>query len=330
MAVTSSEVAHAAGVSQATVSYVLNDTPGQTISAKTRDRVLKAAHALGYRPNAAARSLRTGRGAAVLLPLPGAAGHVLSQLTEACSDALVARDLTLVTDPAVYGSVSEQLDAWLRVRPAAVLDLLLPHDDPVLPALRTAGVVVLSPSGSDEPAWESAGDVFAIEARKTQLSYLLDRGHRRVAFVRPARLHADKRVERSLLQQLRRMAAASGAELNVIQCELTSDAIRSLVSTWRAKKVAPDAVCAINDEYAIALVTALIDAGLRVPDDVAVIGVDDIPFAAYVTPSLTTVAADFTVLADGIANAVMKLLADPSTRSDLPRPEHRLVIRESA
>jgi DNA-binding LacI/PurR family transcriptional regulator len=328
VAVTSAEVARVAGVSQATVSYVLNDTPGQTISATTRDRVLKTAHDLGYRPNAAARSLRTGRGEAVLFPVPGPAGHVLSQLIDACSDALTARDLTLVTDQASYGSVEEQLDAWLRVRPAAVLDLLLPHDDPVLPALRTAGVAVLAPSASDEPSWESAGDVFAIEARKTQLSYLLDRGHRRIAFVRPARMHADKRVERNLLQQLKRMATASRAEFNVFECDLTPDAIRALVRTW--KKKAPHAVCAINDDYAIAIVTALIDAGLRVPHDVAVIGVDDIPFASYVTPSLTTVAADFTTLADGIATAVTQLLADPASRRELPRPEHRLVVRESA
>jgi DNA-binding LacI/PurR family transcriptional regulator len=328
VAVTSTEVARAAGVSQATVSYVLNDTPGQSISAKTRDRVLRAAHDLGYRPNAAARSLRTGRGEAVLFPVPGPAGHVLSQLIDACSDALTARNLTLVTDQATYASVEEQLDAWLRVRPAAVLDLLLPHDDPVLPALRAAGVAVLAPAGSDEPPWESAGDVFAIESRKTQLSYLLERGHRRIAFVRPARMHADRRVERNLMQQLKRMAASSGAELAVTECDLVPDAIRGLVRTWTRKP--PDAVCAISDEYAIAIVTAVVDAGMRVPHDVAVIGVDDIPFASYVTPSLTTIAADFTTLAEGTAAAVMQLLDDPTAQHELPQPEHRLVVRESA
>jgi DNA-binding LacI/PurR family transcriptional regulator len=328
LAVTSAQVARAAGVSQATVSYVLNATPGQTISAKTRDKVRKAANDLGYRPNAAARSLRTGRGEAVLFPVPGPVGHVLSQLIDACSDALTARDLTLVTDQATYASVSEQLDAWLRVRPAAVLDLLLPRDEPVLPALRAAGVAVLSAPGSDEPSWESAGDVFAIESRKTQLSYVLERGHRRIAFVRPVRMHADRRVERNLMQQLRRMATASGAELTAIECDLAPDAIRSLVRPW--KKKPPDAVCAISDEYAIAIVTALIDSGVRVPKDVAVIGVDDIPFASYVTPSLTTVAADFRTLAEGIASAVTSLLDDPSAQHVLPRPEHHLVVRESA
>lgn len=328
MAVTSAEVARAAGVSQATVSYVLNDTPGQSISITTRDKVRKAAHDLGYRPNAAARSLRTGRGEAVLLPIPGPAGHVIAQLVEACSDALTVRGLTLVTDQASYASVSEQLDAWLRVRPAAVLDLLLRHDDPVLPALRAAGVAVLSPSAADDASWESTGDVFAREARRAQLAYLLERGHRRIAFVRPVRVPVDRRVERALMQQLKRMAAAAGADLDVARCDLDADAVRALVRGWGRRP--PDAVCAMNDEYAIAIVTALVDAKIRVPDDVAVIGVDDIPFGAYVTPSLTTVAADFTSFAAGVAATVAAVLDDPGARVELPRAEPRLVVRESA
>jgi len=141
-------------------------------------------------------------------------------------------------------------------------------------------------------------------------------------------MHTDPRVERALLQRLKRQAAAVGAELGDVPCELTADAIRALVRGW--KKHRPDAVCAIDDEYAIAIVTALLDAKLRVPHDVAVIGVDDIPFASYVTPSLTTVAADFTKLAGGIAPVLSQLLPDPDARRELPRPGHRLVVRESA
>jgi DNA-binding LacI/PurR family transcriptional regulator len=89
-------------------------------------------------------------------------------------------------------------------------------------------------------------------------------------------------------------------------------------------------VCAISDDYAIAMITALVAAGFRVPDDVAVIGVDDVPAAAYVTPSLTTVAADFAALADAVASSVTGLLAGPSDRTQLPLPDHHLVVRESA
>lgn len=130
------------------------------------------------------------------------------------------------------------------------------------------------------------------------------------------------------MQQLKRMAAAAGADLDVARCDLDADAVRALVRGWGRRP--PDAVCAMNDEYAIAIVTALVDAKIRVPDDVAVIGVDDIPFGAYVTPSLTTVAADFTSFAAGVAATVAAVLDDPGARVELPRAEPRLVVRESA
>ncbi len=325
MAVTSAEVARVAGVSQATVSYVLNATPGQTISAKTRDRVLKAAGDLGYRPNAAARSLRTGRGEVVLFPLPGPAGHVLSQMIDAVSASLAARDLTLVTDITSYGDVGERLDAWLRVRPAAVLDLLITHDDPVLPALRRAGVPVLSAASSDEAGWTTTGDAFAIGERRTQLSYLIGRGHRSVALVVPPRMPVDARVERSFLREMRAIASAEGCALDVTKTKLDADPVRSVVDHWLRTDL-PDAVAASTDDYAVAIAAALVARGVDIPGDVAVMGVDDIPAAAYMTPSITTIRADFSELAEAIAAAVV----DDAQDARLPLAAHHLVVRESA
>lgn len=324
MAVTSSEVARAAGVSQATVSYVLNDTPGQSISASTRARVVKAAQKLGYRPNAAARSLRTGRGAVVLFPLPGPPGYVLSQAIDAASAALAARDLTLVTDVTQYGSVDEQLDAWVRVRPAAVVDLMITHDDPVLPALRKAGVPVLSSESHDEAGWSTSGDVMAIGERRTQLEYLMGKGHRNIAMVVPSQIPVDARVGRAFFREMRNVASSGGASLDVVRVDLVADPVRKVVDTWMGAGL-PDAVAAISDDYAIAFVAALVARGIRVPDDIAVMGIDDIPAAAYMTPSLTTIRADFTNLADAIASAVADGATDP-----LPLAAHEVIARESA
>jgi DNA-binding LacI/PurR family transcriptional regulator len=332
LSVTAAEVARRAGVSQATVSYVLNDKPGQTISPKTRDRVLRAARHLGYRPNAAARSLRTGRGEAVLFPLPiPQTGHVLSQLISSCSDALTERGLTLVTDVTRYNDLDEQLDAWLRVRPAAVVDLLLAHDDPVIPALRKAGVIVLSAMGSTEPSaveesWVSSGDVFALEARKTQLGYLIERGHRRIALLVPPRGGVDRRVERRAMQQLRAIAGGAGLKLETYRASLTAEGIREQVDAWLQDGL-PDAVCAVTDDYAIAVISSLTARGIAVPAQVAVIGVDDTPAASYTTPSVTTIAADFDELAEAIADAVTSPI---EVRGPLPAPGHHLVVRESA
>src|SRR3954447_23105442 len=145
VSVTSADVARAAGVSRATVSYVLNDAPGRALSPETRATVLRVATELGYQPNALARSLKRGRSNTVLLPLPGTPmNSVLSSLFSACTVALAPRGLSLVLDVSEHDDPDAQADAWAGLAPAAVLDLVLHHDDPALRLLRSRGVPVLS------------------------------------------------------------------------------------------------------------------------------------------------------------------------------------------
>ena len=152
MAVTSAEVARRAGVSQATVSYVLNSTPGQAISERTRGLVLKAAADLGYQPSSVARGLRRGRTDAVVCPLPGLTlTHTLACLVETCAVALEREGLFLVPDFTPRESTSAQLAAWRRLAPAAVLDILLRHDDPVLRELERTRTPVLSANLPEQP-----------------------------------------------------------------------------------------------------------------------------------------------------------------------------------
>lgn len=330
MSVTSAQVAEAAGVSRATVSYVLNDAPGQKISSETRELVLRAARELGYRPNSNARSLRSGRGTNVLFPLPGMQRtHVVTRLVDACTRALTANGLTLVTDFAVYAGVEEELDAWVRLAPAAVIDLLMRHDDPVLPALRKQGIPVLSAALDDESSWESTSDAFARATRETQLHHLLSGGARRIAVVLPARLPIDPRAERRLIRRFTTLVRNGGAELLVERCDLSSDQLLTMVRGWTGAS-APDAVAAYNDEYAIGLMTALSSTGRRIPDDVRVMGVDDIPLASVVTPGLTTIGADFDAYADSLAQTIAESVLGKGGPLTLPTPEHHLVIRGSA
>src|SRR3954467_6877735 len=150
MTVTSADVARAAGVSRATVSYILNDVPGRSLSAETRASVLRVARELGYQPNALATSLKRGRSNTVLFPMPGIQmNHVLTALFGACTDALAPRGLSLVLDMSRHGDPAAQADAWAGLAPAAVLDLVLHHDDPALQRLRERGVPVLSAAPAD-------------------------------------------------------------------------------------------------------------------------------------------------------------------------------------
>jgi DNA-binding LacI/PurR family transcriptional regulator len=140
--VTSADVARMAGVSRATVSYVLNDTPHQTISAATRSRVRAAAEALGYAPSAAARALRTGRSDVVLCLLPDwPIGSGMGALLGNLSTALARHGLTFVAHP---GSREDRPIAhiWKALSPAAVLAFTDFSDDEI-DAMRAAGVALV-------------------------------------------------------------------------------------------------------------------------------------------------------------------------------------------
>jgi DNA-binding LacI/PurR family transcriptional regulator len=331
MAVTSSDVARRAGVSQATVSYVLNATPGQAISERTRALVLKAADDLGYQPSSVARGLRRGRTDAVVCPLPGLTlTYTLACLVETCAAALEREGLFLVPDFTPRNGALAQVAAWRRLAPTAVLDILLPRNDPALRELKRTRTPVLSANLPDQPAWETAGDIFARSERLTQLTYLAGKGHRSVLVLLPPSLGTDIRAERRLLGDMRRMARSDGFALRVQRIDLDTRKLGRVARDWVRAGALPDAIAAYNDEYAIAVISALQAHDVVVPRDVAVMGLDDIPIGRVFTPALTTITPEFGDFADALAQAV-KALADGKQDSPaLPVPGHSVIARESA
>jgi DNA-binding LacI/PurR family transcriptional regulator len=331
VAVTSSDVARRAGVSQATVSYVLNKTRGQAISPATQSRVLRAAAELGYQLNPVARGLRKGRTEAVVAPLPGLTlTYPLARLVECCSVALEGEGLFLVPDFTPRATPADQVAAWRRLAPTAVLDVLLRHDDPLLAEVRAAGIPVLSANVPQDPGWESTGDVFSRSQRVTQVDYLIGRGHRRIAAIVPRHLGIDRRAERKLYTVMRTTARERGGQLDVQRVDLTPASLRLVAQRWIQEQTLPDAVAAYNDDYAVAMIGALHAQGMRVPDDIAVMGLDDMPLGRVFTPALTTITADFEDFARAVAQAVRALADGVADVAPLPVPRHSVVPRESA
>jgi len=321
-------VAARAGVSRATVSYVLNGTANQTISPGTAAAVRKAAKDLGYRPNPFAQSLKRGRGGTVLLPLPEAPNViVLAAGIDACAAALAEHGLTLVTDVTKYDSAASRTDAWMRLHPAAVIDMFLPAGDPAVKPLRDAGIAVLTSTAAPVDG-ASAADTIAHQARQTQLEYLLAQGHRHVVVAGPAAPNAAH-------ERLRRSWAAAagkavGATVTAQRAQLTRRGVDAVADGWCKASERAAAIAAFNDDFAIALLSAFAARGVRVPHDVAVIGVDDIPLAAACTPSLTTVSCDMSSWGDAVAGLVQGALAGSSDVVPLPPLDTRVVVRESA
>ncbi|MFI7382466.1 LacI family DNA-binding transcriptional regulator [Streptomyces sp. NPDC049813] len=314
---TSADVARLAGVSRATVSYVLNNTSAVRISEPTRRRVHQAAKDLGYVPHAAARSLRAGHTRIVLLPTPEVpVGPLYSGFLHALQWALSRLDYTVVQ----YGSVGLTGDdaarAWAELRPVAVLAPAGMGPDGVAVLKRSGARAVLT-LGPDPVEGAHALIMDHREVGRAAGRHLLARGHRRIGVVMP-------REEGLGAFALPRLAGARETGADVVPLPLAyteADAAR-VAAQLRAEDL--HAVFAYNDEYAMLLMRALQDAGADVPGDVALIGADDLMLGRLLRPRLSTVRIDLPS-GEELATLVDRLVRDPAAE-----PEVRDVLGASA
>ncbi|MCA2214021.1 LacI family DNA-binding transcriptional regulator [Jidongwangia harbinensis] len=300
--VTSADVARMAGVSRATVSYVLNETPHQTISAGTRGRVLDAAARLGYAPSAAARTLRTGRSQLVLCLLPDwPIGNEVGALLGNLSSALARQGLTFVAHP---GSREDRpiSEIWKAITPAAVLAFAEFSDDEI-DAMRAAGVALVVALLGRSRQRRRELEVPQHLVGRLQAGHLAGQGHTRLGYAYPdddrVRIFAEPRLD-----GVRAGCTAHGLDAPLVQTvPLDPEAAATAVRRWRDAGVT--GVCAYNDEVALAVLAGLRRRGLRAPDGLAVVGVDDIPAARLAEPALTTVTTDQTAVAAHLADTVV-------------------------
>lgn len=287
---TLSDIAARAGVSIATVSYVLNDTPNQSMRPETREKVLAAAARVGYTRSAAARTLARGRSDFVVLAVPDLpVAHVLIGMMERLTAACAEIGLHLL---ARFTPAGEELTHLCReLSPTAVIVLI---DDGTYALDRVqelglaAPITVWStlPPGTRVAGSEAAPLVDLAAVGRVQAEVVVAEGHTRLGLVFPW----DPRLDVVATQRL-----AGAVQL----CsELGLPAPRELRSGGRA----PDAndvrewvddgitaVCTYNDEVALAVLAAAQRARVAVPEELAVIGVDDIPAARFSEPRLSSV-----------------------------------------
>ncbi|GIT78675.1 LacI family transcriptional regulator [Leifsonia sp. LS1] len=288
------EVAAAAGVSRQTVSRVLNDHP--SIRPATRERVLAAMADLNFRPNRAARMLTTARSTTIGV-LAASTSSLFGPASSIDAVERAARD-------AGYFVTVAHTSALDRPSIEAALDHLL--------AQAVEGIVVIAPQQRVQDAMAavslavpsvtlhgagSAGDdgvfVDQVEGARLATRHLLDRGHRRIAHLcgpgdwTEARARRDgflaeiaERGADGVVTREGDWTAASGAE--IAAALLADESVTAVFSS--------------NDQMALGVLHAARRAGRRVPEELAVVGFDDIPEAAFFAPPLTTVRQDFAEL----------------------------------
>jgi DNA-binding LacI/PurR family transcriptional regulator len=325
---TSQDVASAAGVSRATVSFVLNDKPNARIPEETRKRVLDAAQRLGYTPNATARSLATSAVSGWLLVPPAVQSgwpvyDVLMRVAE-----LGAEDGVDVLADVVRGTTgAEAARTWSRYRPQCVLAAADRCDEEATAALRYAGVQALLVYGQEPCDYAPCLVLPEAEYGRRAALRLCGLGHRRIDHVVPAGPEQDHAV-RLRTGSARAVADEAGAQIRTVRAAASSASLRDWAHALSFERDRPTAVIAHDDRFAMAVIRALADAGLRCPQDVSVIGANDHVAASEFLPRLTTIAFDSEALASAIIDAFRTMLT--GTRVErVTTPDLHVIERES-
>jgi DNA-binding LacI/PurR family transcriptional regulator len=325
------QVARHAGVSRATVSRVVNGST--TVAEPIRDAVQRAVAELGYVPNLAARSLVTQRTDSIALVLPEPATRVFSEdqffagiiggVSQALETAGKQLVLMLIGSAAAHDRVERFATAG---HVDGVLFASIHGADPLPELLLRAGVPVVCngrPLGSARVPYVDVDQLGGVEAA---VRHLLERGRRRIATIAGPQ---DMVAGLDRLAGYRRVLAESDRRSIVAVGDFTRDAGHAAMRQLLADDPDLDAVFVASDLMAHGALKALRDTGRRVPEDVAVVGFDDIVFARYTDPPLSTVRQPIQELGRTIARQLLRLLAGERIEPAVILPTE-LIIRESS
>jgi DNA-binding LacI/PurR family transcriptional regulator len=321
------QVAEHLGVHPTTVSVVLNDVPGRSISQATRDRIKAAAKDFNYQPSLLARSLRNRRTLSIGVLVPDLAESYHNQIVRGIGDQLMESGYFYFT--AHHRRKRSLVDKYGQMLLGRGVDGLIAIDTPLdhpfpVPTVGVAAHRII----------QGITNVVLDHRRAAELilTHLQSLGHRRIVFVRGQEFSADARERwRYLLEVAREKGIPVRPEL-VFQLksdthspELGFPVVRQLIS----RKERFTAVVAFNDMSAIGMIRALADAKIRVPGEVSIVGFDDIEAAEFTIPRLTTVRQPLSEMGRIAAQCVLQRIQRPDGFQQEMTVEPELVVRES-
>jgi LacI family transcriptional regulator len=333
--VTSQDVANLAGVSRTTVSFVLNDVKGLNISTVTRRKVLEAAESLHYVPDARAQALASRRAKAIGLVMTRSPHHIatdtfLPQIIGGLIEVIQHHKLRLLIE---YVEVEHQDRAYLELARAKHIDgmiLLTPRlDDSGLKELEQVDIPTVLMGHLPGSDFYSV-DIDNRLAAQTGVEYLLKLGHTRIACIANAPPSYAASPERVRGYKDALISAGIMPDENLIRYadfdpQSGYEQMRSLLQSASGFT----AVFVASDNVAMGAKSALREAGLRIPEDISLVGFDDIPWAQFADPPLTTVHLQAQELARRACLVLMDLLKGIEPESKRQIIETHLVVRKS-
>jgi LacI family transcriptional regulator len=319
------EIAKLAGVSRSTVSRVVNDHPN--VRAGVRERVWEVIHEAGYQPHAAARSLVTRRSRIVGVIIPEAVttlftdpffSHLLCGVTQTCNSKRYHLMLSLFNDPA------GQKEMYRRVVRSGHLDGVVVAstrvDDPLIARLLDDGVpFVMVGRHPDERVHYV--DIDNVAAARMAVEHLIRQGHRRIATITgPLNMTGGEDRLAGYRQALEAYRLPVDDDL-IVEGDFTEAS--AMAAARRLLSLSVTAIFAASDIMAVGALKVLREADARVPQDVALVGFDDVPLASAVEPALTTVRQPIEQMGSMAADLLLNLLENPP---DEQAPAHKIIL----
>lgn len=336
---TSTDVARLAGVSRTQVSYVLNNTGIAHVSADKRRRIVEAAEELRYVPHQSAQALRRGFSNEFCMFFPAPYTPRINDILGTIHERGLTQDCVATQysfnsyrDPA---RMLEAFNMLVARRPRGLFCSLMDISEREIRLARDKGIkhiLVLDIEPHEEYAtlYIPAMPVGFLAAQ-----HLLSRGHRRLGIIRPSDPVQARAFNLRLAGARQAIAGNSQASLQVLDWPAenirpTSEYAERFVHTLLRSKERPTGIYTYSDDYAYPLMARLRGNGVRVPQDIALIGADDLPHSALFHPSLSSIQLDATPLGERALALINGLLSgeEPEARFSLP-PEPVLMARES-
>jgi LacI family transcriptional regulator len=318
------DVAAAAGVDASVVSRVLSGDARLSVRPETRQRVLETASRLNYRPNAAARTLKTARTMAIGMVVPDLANVNYATIAQGAEERAGTAGYTLLV---ASGSASERLPS-LHGRIDGLLVGMATSETPRLGDF-SGGIPALLVNRR-EPCGIPGVTVDDEAGGHLAVQHLLSLGHRRIAHVAGPQ-NAD--TARRRLRGYEGALEAAGLErLPELVAETSFDEAGGHVAATRVLRLEPrpTAIFVANVRAAIGALAAARRLGLRVPEDVSIVGFHDAPFASYLDPPLTTVRMPLAEMGHQAVDNLLALLAGAHVEDVMVATPPELAVRASS
>ena len=325
--ITIRDVAQRAGVSYQTVSRVINGS--ERVSPETKARVETAIAELGYRPNAIARSMSNGNSHTLTCLSPNLTDYTFASLIEGAEKEARQAGYFFISasapDIATFSLLVDELIASRRTEGIMVINPFIDDRFSLIPA--NVPTVLLG----TRPRMDHLNTVALDEeaAGRDATQHLIDLGHRSIALITGPLCEDCSQDRRIGYEAALRQSGINADPAKVLEGDWSATSGYQAVQQFLKKNIHFTALFAQNDRMAVGAIRALREAGLSVPQDISIIGFDDMPLASYFDPALTTMRQDTFAMGHEAARLLIKALEQPESPETHICVPAELVIRSS-